>query len=44
MLGKRVQGRPRIGMLNELIEKYTYIAMKPRAEIRSEWIFWTPNL
>ena len=37
MVGKRGPGRPRIGMLDELLEKDTYGHMKRRAEDRSGW-------
>lgn len=42
MVGKRPRGRPRIGMLNELIED-SYGNMKRRAENRQEWRRWTPR-
>jgi hypothetical protein len=37
MVGKRAPGMPRIGMLDVLLEKDTYGAMKRRAEDRSGW-------
>ena len=42
MVGKRGPGRPRIGMLDELLEKDTYGAMKRRAEDRSGWRVGVP--
>jgi len=39
MIGKRVPGRPRIGMLHKLVEKDTYGSMKRRAEERTGWRF-----
>jgi len=42
MVGKRPRGRPRIGMLNELIGD-SYGDMKRRAENRQEWRCWTPR-
>jgi len=43
MLGNRGLGRPRVGMLDELIEKETYGAMKRRTEDRSAFRTWTPR-
>ena len=41
MEGKRGRGRPRAGMLDELIQS-TYGDMKRRAERRAEWREWMP--
>jgi hypothetical protein len=43
MLGKRVRGRPRMRMLDDLIEGGTYEGMKRRAERREEWRAWLPR-
>ena len=40
--GKRGRGRPRLGMLNELIEN-KYVNMKIKAMNREEWRCWTPK-
>ena len=37
MVGKIGPGRPRIGMLDELLERDTYGNMKRRAEDRTGW-------
>ena len=37
MVSKRGPGRPRIGMLDELLERDTYGNMKRRAEDRTGW-------
>ena len=37
MIDKRGSGRPRIGILDELLERDTYGNMKRRAEDRSGW-------
>ena len=42
MLGKRPRGRPRIGMIDELMEG-SFVKMKRRAEIREEWREWMPG-
>ena len=42
MVGKTGPGRPRIGMLNELLERDTYGNMKRRAEDRTGWRDWMP--
>lgn len=41
MEGKRSRGRPRTGMLDDLIGK-TYGDMKRRAEDRDDWKSWVP--
>jgi hypothetical protein len=41
MEGKRGRGRPRAGMLDNLIED-SYVEMKRRAENREEWRKWVP--
>jgi len=41
MEGKRTQGRPRTGMLDELSGR-SYGDMKRRAENRDEWRNWVP--
>ena len=43
MLGKRTRGRKRIGMLEELLQKEPYGAMKRRAEDRLKWKSWNPR-
>ena len=40
--GRRVRGRPRIGMLDELKEG-SYVQMKRRAENREKWKGWVPG-
>ena len=40
--GRRVRGRPRIGMLDELKEG-SYVQMKRRAENREKWKGWVPE-
>src|SRR5271163_386611 len=40
MEGKRGPGRPRIGVLDDLLERDAYAAMKRRAEDRSGWRVW----
>ena len=42
MLGKRPQGRPRIGMIDDLMEG-SYEKLKRRAEGREEWRRWVPG-
>ena len=42
MVGKRGPGSPRIGMLDELLERDTYGNMKRRAEDRTGWRDWMP--
>ena len=42
ILGKRLRGRPRAGMMDELMEG-SYIKMKRRAEGREEWRRWVPR-
>jgi DNA-binding protein YbaB len=42
MLGKRPRGRPRIGMLEEIMEG-SFEKMKRRAEGREEWRNWVPR-
>ena len=42
MMGKRPRGRPRAGMMNELMED-SYVKMKRRAEGREEWRRWVPR-
>ena len=41
MEGKRGRGRPRAGMLDELMEK-SYVEMKRKAENREDWKKWIP--
>jgi hypothetical protein len=41
--GKRVRGRPRLGMLHELMEGGTYEQMKRMAEDRDRWRHWAPR-
>ena len=43
MEGKRVRGRKRIGMLNELLDGGTYADMKKRARDRRGWREWLPR-
>ena len=42
MLGERPQGRPRIGMTDDLMEG-SFEKMKRRAEGRKEWRKWLPG-
>ena len=42
MLGKRPKGRPRIGMIDDLMEG-SFAKMKRRAEGREEWRRWVPG-
>ena len=42
MEGKRPRGRPRRGMLQELMET-SYVDMKRRAEDRAKWKCWMPR-
>ena len=42
MEGKRPRGRPRIGMIDDLIEN-SYVEMKRRAENRDAWRYWMPR-
>ena len=42
MLGKTPRGRPRAGMVDELMEG-SYVKMKRRAEGREEWRRWVPR-
>ena len=42
MEGKRVRGRPKMGMLHELMER-SYLDMKRRAEDREGWRCWVPG-
>src|SRR6266568_65231 len=42
MLGKRPQGRPRRGMIDDLMEG-SFVKMKRRAERRKEWREWVPG-
>jgi len=42
MEGKRVRGRPRKGMLYELLVESSYGNMKRKAENRDEWRSWMP--
>src|SRR5206468_12638086 len=42
MMGKRVRGRPRIGMLDELMEG-SFVKMKRRAEERELWKEFVPG-
>src|SRR6266496_5887222 len=42
MLGKRPRGRPRRGMLDDLMEG-SFVKMKRRAEGRKEWREWVPG-
>ena len=43
MFGKRGRGRPRIGMLDVLLEGNKFHRMKRRAEDRNEWRCWMPR-
>jgi len=40
MEGKRVRGRPRKGMLDELLVELSYDNMKRKAENKDEWRSW----
>ena len=42
IMGKRPRGRPRAGMMDELME-CSYVKMKRRAEGREEWRGWVPR-
>ena len=42
MMGKRPRGRPRAGMVDELM-KGSYVKIKRRAEEREEWRRWVPR-
>ena len=42
MMGKRPRGRPRAGMMDELMEG-SYVKMKRRAERIEEWRRWVPR-
>ena len=42
MLGKRPRGRPRRGMIDDLMEG-SFMKMKRRAEGRKEWREWVPG-
>ena len=42
MMGKRRRGRPRTGMMDELMED-SYVKMKRRAKGREEWRRWMPR-
>ncbi len=42
MLGKRPRGRPRRGMIDDLMEG-SFVKMKRRAEGRKEWREWVPG-
>jgi len=43
MLGKRVRGRPRMRMIDDLTEGGMYDWMKRRPERREEWKVWVPG-
>ena len=44
MENKRPRGRPRIGMIDDLMEgSDSYVSMKRRAEDREEWRGWLPR-
>ena len=43
MENKRPRGRPRIGMIDDLM-KGSYVNMKRRAEDREEWKCWLPRI
>ena len=40
--GKRMRGRPRMGMIDDLVEE-SYGVMKRRAENRDNWRIWKPR-
>jgi len=42
MLGKRPRGKPRRGMIDDLMEG-SFMKMKRRAEGRKEWREWVPG-
>jgi hypothetical protein len=42
MVGKKIRGRPRMGMIDDLKEG-SYVAMKRRAGTRDEWKAWMPR-
>ena len=42
MENKRGRGRPRIGMIDDLMEG-SYVSLKRRAEDREEWRGWLPR-
>src|SRR2546426_3092388 len=42
MENKRARGKPRIGMIDDLMEG-SYVSMKRRAEDREEWRSWLPR-
>lgn len=42
MLGKKRTGRPRMGMIDDIMEK-SFVKMKRRAEGRNEWRDWVPR-
>ena len=42
MMEKRLSGRPRAGMMDELMES-SYVKTKRRAEGREEWKSWVPR-
>ena len=42
MMGKRVRGRPRMGMIDDLKEG-SYVMMKRRADCREKWRTWIPR-
>ena len=37
MIGKRLRGRKRMGMLNEFLKEASYVELKRKAENRKEW-------
>jgi len=42
MVGKRVRGRPRMSMIDDLKEG-SYVLMKRRADCREKWRTWIPG-